>query len=91
VPSCGNKVCGDDGCGGGCGTCNDGLVCNGFACVQGDAEPEPVDTTPPVETTPAGRFEGGGGCDGAGGMALLGLAALVVPLLRRRNAASRSA
>ncbi len=28
VPSCGGKQCGDDGCGGSCGTCPAGYVCN---------------------------------------------------------------
>jgi hypothetical protein len=28
VPSCINKNCGDDGCGGTCGTCSDGYTCN---------------------------------------------------------------
>ena len=28
VPTCGNHTCGDDGCGGSCGACEDGQVCN---------------------------------------------------------------
>src|SRR5688572_24047122 len=28
LPSCGTRVCGDDGCGGSCGTCRGTLVCN---------------------------------------------------------------
>ena len=33
IPSCDAKVCGDDGCGGLCGECSSGLVCEGGACV----------------------------------------------------------
>lgn len=32
-PSCSKKVCGDDGCGGSCGTCGDGLACVVGACI----------------------------------------------------------
>jgi len=31
-PDCGSKVCGDDGCGGSCGVCDDGFVCNEGTC-----------------------------------------------------------
>jgi hypothetical protein len=30
--SCVNKNCGDDGCGGSCGTCSDGVTCNNGVC-----------------------------------------------------------
>jgi hypothetical protein len=33
IPSCLNKQCGDDGCGGSCGTCDSGNVCNTNQCV----------------------------------------------------------
>jgi hypothetical protein len=29
IPNCAGRDCGDDGCGGSCGTCDDGLFCNG--------------------------------------------------------------
>ncbi|MBI1825682.1 MAG: hypothetical protein HY287_08815 [Planctomycetes bacterium] len=29
IPNCAGRECGDDGCGGSCGICNDGLFCNG--------------------------------------------------------------
>jgi len=32
-PSCDGKECGDDGCGGSCGTCDPGFKCEEFACV----------------------------------------------------------
>lgn len=32
VPQCGGKQCGDDGCGGTCGACGDGLTCVAGAC-----------------------------------------------------------
>ena len=42
TPSCGDAVCGDDGCGGSCGTCDGSETCesgecrcDGVACVQG--------------------------------------------------------
>jgi hypothetical protein len=33
TPSCTGKVCGDNGCGGSCGTCNSGYTCNLNQCV----------------------------------------------------------
>jgi pectate lyase len=38
TPSCTGRICGDDGCGGSCGACDDGERCEGGACV-----PEIVD------------------------------------------------
>ena len=35
VPSCGGAECGDDGCGGSCGTCQGGQSCDQGACVAG--------------------------------------------------------
>lgn len=32
LPSCAGAECGDDGCGGGCGTCAPGTTCSGGAC-----------------------------------------------------------
>src|SRR3989344_5886276 len=34
TPSCTGKTCGDDGCGGSCGTCPSGFNCDGSACVS---------------------------------------------------------
>ncbi len=36
-PSCVNKECGDDGCGGSCGTCGPGTVCAAGACLGAEA------------------------------------------------------
>ena len=33
-PNCGGKTCGDDGCGGSCGTCPLGSACNGTVCIN---------------------------------------------------------
>ncbi|MGB0589587.1 MAG: hypothetical protein ACPGU1_07915 [Myxococcota bacterium] len=38
-PACGDAVCGDDGCGGECGTCGDGLVCEMGQCAEAPCEP----------------------------------------------------
>jgi len=38
-PECTGKVCGDDGCGGSCGTCNAGDHCENGACVADSIEP----------------------------------------------------
>lgn len=42
APSCGGRVCGDDGCGGSCGTCSGGQTCSGGKCVT----PPPPDAGP---------------------------------------------
>ncbi|MEC8023759.1 MAG: agmatine deiminase family protein [Myxococcota bacterium] len=39
-PSCGTNVCGPDGCGGVCGTCSSGQICNGGQCTD---TPDPCD------------------------------------------------
>jgi len=36
-PNCTGKACGDDGCGGSCGTCEGDLQCIGGQCVAGDS------------------------------------------------------
>ncbi len=41
VPYCGKKECGSDGCGGSCGSCAEGLVCNKGKCVHPVPEPVP--------------------------------------------------
>ncbi len=33
VPKCDNKKCGDDGCGGSCGTCTRPMACEGHQCI----------------------------------------------------------
>lgn len=35
IPACDSKNCGDDGCGGSCGECGDGLVCTDGLCAAG--------------------------------------------------------
>jgi hypothetical protein len=39
-PTCedGDKECGDDGCGGVCGNCSDGLTCTKDVCAQGQCQ-----------------------------------------------------
>ena len=53
-PDCEGKVCGDNGCGGSCGTCQEGSVCSVGGC---------------VECTPecSGRMCGPDGCGGSCG------------------------
>ena len=40
TPSCGMNVCGDDGCGGSCGSCDAGLSCEAGQCVACEAQCE---------------------------------------------------
>ncbi len=48
-PSCVNRACGDDGCGGSCGSCSLGEYCDeSFVCVPG----QPPDLTPTSTVTP---------------------------------------
>jgi hypothetical protein len=42
IPDCSGAECGDDGCGGSCGTCDDSLVCTDDACVGRTCEFTPV-------------------------------------------------
>ena len=35
VPDCAGRQCGDDGCGGSCGTCGSGYYCSGGSCIEG--------------------------------------------------------
>jgi len=35
IPLCAGLECGDDGCGGSCGTCDDGVACTDDACMNG--------------------------------------------------------
>lgn len=45
TPSCTGKACGDDGCGGTCGTCGDGQTCTGGACTGGGNCAHPICST----------------------------------------------
>ncbi len=42
TPSCGGALCGPNGCGGFCGTCDDGEVCTDEQCVNGACESTPI-------------------------------------------------
>ncbi len=57
VPNCDGKFCGDDGCGGTCGSCTDGLVCNGSGRCS----------SPTCVPQCNGRKCGGDGCGGTCG------------------------
>ncbi len=47
TPACEGRVCGDDGCGGSCGACEDGTACvNGISCVVTDCAPDCTDGCP---------------------------------------------
>jgi cysteine-rich repeat protein len=42
IPTCGDKKCGDNGCGGTCGTCDSGSVCSAAgSCVDDPCQPDP--------------------------------------------------
>lgn len=57
VPNCDGRFCGEDGCGGTCGTCSEGLVCNGAGrCGSPTCVPQCN-----------GRKCGGDGCGGSCG------------------------
>lgn len=47
VALCSDKKCGDDGCGGSCGTCSGGLSCNEGVCVATQSSPPNAVTSPP--------------------------------------------
>ena len=42
VPNCSGKTCGDNGCGGSCGTCSSGQVCTNYQCVAAPDTIAPV-------------------------------------------------
>ena len=46
LPSCAGRVCGDDGCGGSCGTCGDGAACEDGACTPTSCAPGCVEGCP---------------------------------------------
>ena len=71
APSCGGKICGDNGCGGSCGDCDPGYQCSAAGqCVQlpADETPDPVSdadvTGPDATSDPSGEEgeESGSGC-----------------------------
>ena len=64
VPNCTQKTCGDDGCGGSCGTCSAGSYCDvaSFACVVCSCGTAVCGTDPCG--TPCGGCQAGFGCDG---------------------------
>ncbi|MFT7625930.1 MAG: hypothetical protein ACI9WU_005122 [Myxococcota bacterium] len=82
VPKCGGKACGDDGCGGTCGTCDGEDLCTDsghcLACgaggPPGPVDPGPVNPGPIPGTLPpgctvsdaCGDVSAGGRCDGHG-------------------------
>jgi formylglycine-generating enzyme required for sulfatase activity len=51
-PNCTNKECGDNGCGGSCGTCTGGKTCQSGKCVTGGCWPD----CPEMVTVAAGKF-----------------------------------
>ncbi len=78
---CDGKTCGDDGCGGTCGTCDDDVPCEAGQCVV----PKPPATAEP----PAGDSEGcGAGPTGSplGALLLLGTVCLLACWRRRQSA-----
>ena len=44
TPSCEGRDCGEDGCGGSCGTCGAGTHCNGDYCLEDGCEPDSPST-----------------------------------------------
>lgn len=91
VALCVNAVCGDDGCGGSCGTCGDGMMCGAGQCIAtqpdagvsggGDAGNDLDDPNGATGDQAGGCCQSSGG--GAFGSALFAL--LGVVLLRRRR------
>ena len=56
TPSCSGKSCGDNGCGGSCGTCSSGLTCNAGQCISTTCTP-----------SCSGKSCGDNGCGGSCG------------------------
>jgi len=55
-PSCAGKECGNEGCDGNCGTCQNGQTCENGQCINGPCQPDC-----------AGKDCGNDGCDGSCG------------------------
>jgi hypothetical protein len=92
VPSCEGKECGDDGCGGVCGTCTEGLVCGEAALcieevVEGDVVSE-ADVTGGEKPKDEGGSSGCTTSNSANGapLALILMALLAMVAIRRENA-----
>jgi hypothetical protein len=70
TPNCSGKNCGDDGCGGSCGTCSGGQVCNSGVCEDpptgGCDNDNTCDTGEDCGSCPGDCGAcGSGGCDGS--------------------------
>ena len=61
TPACDGKECGNDGCGGSCGTCDPGFYCDQGSCQEGECVPDCED-----------KECGSDGCEGACGDCLDG-------------------
>ncbi len=57
VPDCADRVCGDDGCGGSCGTCADGDLCDDLGACY-----EPAICVPDCTSKECGDDDCGGSC-----------------------------
>ncbi len=93
VTLCQNATCGDDGCGGSCGTCPDGLTCSAGACTSASLVDAGTNMFGGDDAGPGSAGEtgsGGGGCCQASSVSPLGTLALgtliaLVGLRRRRR------
>ena len=47
-PACGGKLCGDDGCGGSCGSCTSPAICQGGNCIPASCQGEFIDFSDPA-------------------------------------------
>ena len=90
APQCTGKQCGDDGCGGTCGTCTGTDTCQSNACVAAttgaDAGPGGGDTIDGGAGATNGNSGCGCGTTGSGGLANLAWLGLLAIVLRRRAA-----
>ncbi|MGC4118188.1 MAG: lamin tail domain-containing protein [Myxococcales bacterium] len=74
TPSCSGKVCGDDGCGGSCGTCNSHGTCTGsFTCSCNAGWTGPTCGTAACVPNCSGKVCGDDGCGGTCGTCGAGL------------------
>ena len=81
VPVCDGMSCGDDGCGGSCGTCDPAMNCVSGNCL----DPTVTDPTNPTDPTVDGNGNAGGeeadGCQSAGSSNQMPVAGLSLGLL----------
>ncbi|CAN5904253.1 hypothetical protein BH11MYX2_BH11MYX2_18990 [soil metagenome] len=86
---CSGMQCGDDGCGGSCGTCGDGLTCNAGQCVGGGGDDDGSGSgngeTGDDDDTGGGNGGKSGGCSTSGGGSVVGLAIALGALFARRR------